>query len=166
MNPNRILTHQRLTCRLTVLALAVATMTGCQPEGGRQLAGKWKLDATQSLAERMKQGGSSTDTNPLSTPVRPGETGDISGSGPEVSIAFQSNGRLETLTRTGMIDSAKTGTWRLVSYNAEKMTALIECTLSEQVTEHEIEWLDKDSIKLTPPNMAGLTMKLIFRRAD
>jgi len=167
MNLNRIRSGLRSTCRWAILGMVVAGMAGCQPDGGRQLSGKWKLDAEQSLAERMgtqegsvSSGGSSAEAAPFEGEVDPNVPE------PEVTITFRSNGVLETLTRTGIIDSTKSGSWRLVSYDSGKMTAVVECILNQQVTEHEIQWLDEDSIKMTPPNMAGLTMKLIFRRAD
>ncbi len=156
----------RLWCWLVLLAMVGAAGVGCQPEGGRKLSGKWRLDAKQSLAGRMGQGGAnSNDAAGIDAPKTGGADGEFQ-TDSEVTLTFRSNGELETVTHTGTIDSTKSGTWRLVSFDAEKTTAVVACTLNGQVTEHAIEWLDKDSIKMTPPNMAGLTMKLIFRRAN
>lgn len=81
-----------------------------------------------------------------------------------MTIRFSPAGELVTETRAGSIDTRKTGRWRLLSGDSTSPTSEIECTLGQQTTRHQIEWLADDSLRMTPPNMAGLTIKLVFRR--
>ena len=40
----------------------------------------------------------------------------------------------------------------------------ILCELFGQQTQHEVQFIEKDLIRLVPPNMAGTKSKLTFRR--
>ncbi len=93
-------------------------------------------------------------------------TGNTDALSTAITVTFGRNGALQTQTRTGMIDSTKNGKWTPVENASSDQPAAIECTLMQQTTRHEIEWIDADTIKMTPPNMAGLSIKLMFRRAQ
>jgi hypothetical protein len=153
---------------LTLAALLIA-VSGCSNPDVARLAGVWQLDPDAGLelrlgAERVAE--NSPDPIQLSTGSNrmdaPGE--EPPGINSAMTLSFHPGGRLETKTRAGAIDSLKTGTWQLVSYDSQQQSAVITCTLGQQTTEQTVQWIDADTIKLTPPNMAGLSIKWVFRR--
>jgi hypothetical protein len=92
-------------------------------------------------------------------------TADQSASEFSIRLQFYRGGRLDTVTRLPAIQSQKSGLWRLLSYDETKKLATIECELMQQRTQHEVQFLDADTINLIPPNMAGLNVKLEFKRS-
>jgi hypothetical protein len=58
----------------------------------------------------------------------------------------------------------KTGLWEMVTYNEVDKTMFVKCKIGLQETQHEIKFIDENTIELNPPNMAGLSMKLKFQR--
>ncbi len=52
----------------------------------------------------------------------------------------------------------------MVSYNESTNSMTIKCDIQMQESEHEITFVDQDTIELVPPNMAGTAMKLKFKR--
>ncbi len=83
-----------------------------------------------------------------------------------MSIQFARSGQLTTTTLMGDINRSKKGTWSFVSFDEKTQTVKVDCQIGLQQTEHEIKLIDDDTIEMTPPNMAGLQMKLRFKRSQ
>ena len=111
----------------------------------KQLVGIWKLNHSAKVQDRISEP-------------------DDHSTASKMLIRFRANGRLSTTTAMGNIDSEKSGSWQFVEFDQETRMMTIKCTLGGQESEHQIEFLADDIIKLTPPNMAGLNSKLEFRR--
>lgn len=152
-------------------------------ESGDRLARRLGQAATDSTLDRQK--GSAIDSaNDFASGLANGSADDPSFDSemktdhfeiesfdhqPEESamrIEFRRNGRLQTLTRMGKITpNPKQGTWKLISGDiASDGKITIECNLLGQTTEHEIRFIDEDTIEMVPPNMAGTHQKLRFLR--
>ena len=85
---------------------------------------------------------------------------------PAMTLDFRSNGQLVTTTKLGKIDSEKTGRWRMLKFDPPA-TMTIECLLdqqSDQSRELEVQLIDEQTIRMTPPNMSGQRMKLKFKK--
>jgi hypothetical protein len=117
----------------------------------RPLVGTWILTEGEDLARRV-----TSQSNEESSEATP----------PKMEITFRGNGTLQTTTRMNAIDSQKNGRWKFLSADSEQRTMEIECELDGQTTVCQVSLLDNERIKMTPPNMAGLTMQLTFRRED
>ena len=81
-----------------------------------------------------------------------------------MTITFKRNGVLNTRTRMGEVDQEKTGTWKMISFDKPSRLMTISCEINSQTSEHEIAFVDENTIRLVPPNMAGLKMKLKFSK--
>jgi len=81
-----------------------------------------------------------------------------------MTLDFRGGGRFYTQTSMGNIESEKQGTWRVIDFDEASSVLKINCQIDVESTEHEVEFLSEDLIQLAPPNMAGLTLKLKFRR--
>jgi hypothetical protein len=157
-----------------VLSVAlIALLGGCgirEHRDAAQLRGVWQLDPEAGLEMRI-----GTAPDPQSAPdsfqltTGSARTESDPGASPAgdsvMTLSFLAGGKLETQTTTGEINTRKSGSWRMMSYDGQQRTAVISCTLGQQTSEHEVQWIAADTIKLTPPNMAGLSIKLVFRRA-
>ena len=134
---------------LIVILIPICLLAGCTrvTEEQRKLIGKWQIADAESVSERV----SSDESTTMSA---------------RMSVEFQSSGQFITQTKMGNIDSTKQGTWKIASYDPTENVMKIECVLQMQKTECEIEFLDKDEIKWVPPNMAGTTQKIRFRRIN
>lgn len=136
-----------------VLALLclIVLVGGC---GGQlkqhKLVGSWELQQPGKVMNRVQSGdeGAFEET---STDSR-------------MSLVFESSGRFRTVTRMGSIDQTKEGTYEIVEDVSNQEFVKVSCSIQMQITEHEIEFIDENTIKLVPPNMAGLSMKLQFER--
>ena len=85
---------------------------------------------------------------------------------PAMTLDFRSNGQLVTTTKLGKIDSKKTGHWRMLKFDPPA-TMTVECHLDEQSDESrklEVNLIDDQTIRMTPPNMSGQRMKLNFKK--
>ena len=78
---------------------------------------------------------------------------------------FRSGGTLKTSTNMGSIQGQKEGQWEWLSFDEDDSTAKLKITIGLQVTEHEVQFLDEQTIELVPPNMAGLDLKVQFVRS-
>lgn len=144
MNSYRVAKYFTLSAAVaTVLAIG-----GCSPSIQSQVVGSWQISQVDQVADRLDQ--------------QPGDSDQQSES--KMKIQFRKDGTMRTETRMGTIHVNKEGNWRLVSEDAAGCK--IECMLSDQVTTHEIQFVDPTTIKLAPPNMAGVNMKLEFKRAE
>ena len=132
---------------LTLLAVAIL-LAGCQPTVNSRLAGKWKMDKAEALAQKVTSEVDATDQD---------------GGFPLMTLHFKSNGVLETVTQLGKIDSVKTGSWKLTQPETSDKSS-IECSIGGVTSQHEIRWVDDSTIRLAPPNMSGQKMIMKFER--
>ena len=113
------------------------------------IVGSWEIENAQSISKSVS--GDSESDNEKPAPAK-------------MSIEFSSGGKLTTRTQMGSIDSEKVGRWDFQSYDAEMGVMKVKCNLDGQATEHEIEFVDADTIRWVPPNMAGTTRQIRFVR--
>ncbi len=139
---------------LFLAAMVACTFIGCGDSNRNRLIGQWGIAAPEALMNRIDQAEDSVDL--------PDEA--------EVSqrmvLQFKRNGVLKTRTRMGDVDQEKTGTWKMTSFDEASNLMSISCQINLQNSEHEITFVDENTIKLVPPNMAGLSMKLKFSKFD
>ncbi|HMP80374.1 MAG TPA: hypothetical protein PKD54_13045 [Pirellulaceae bacterium] len=146
--------RQHATIAILVTSLSVAL--GCQPSDARKLAGVWELAELASLAERVNQSDSLPDD-------------DLGGEAPAFAgntmiVHFIAGGTLTTRTQLGSIERDKTGTWSVLANQTQEQPTRVAFSLAGESGELAIEWIDNDTIKMVPPNLLGLSMKLTFRR--
>ena len=146
-----IQTNLNLTA-LLLTAVFACTLSGCGDSNRNQLIGKWGIAAPQAVMKRIDQ---VQPSNELPTETEIAE---------RMTITFKRNGVLNTRTRMGEIDQEKTGTWKMISFDQPSSLMTISCEINLQTSEHEITFVDENTIKLVPPNMAGLKMKLKFSK--
>jgi len=144
-------TKPNLVTFLLVAAFA-CILSGCGDSNRNLLIGKWGIAAPEDVMKRLDQVGPSNDL-PAQTEVAQ-----------RMTLTFKRNGVLNTRTRMGEVDQEKTGTWKMISFNEPSRMMTISCEISLQTSEHEIVFVDDNTIKLVPPNMAGLKMKLRFQK--
>ena len=132
---------------LILLLTAVVLSSGCYQDPVRaKLAGTWKIEHGDKLTRRVNEQDAGND---------PAE---------RMQLSFYASGSLQTKTRIGGVIREKNGSWSVVDYDEEDSRMTIRCELIGQQTEHEIRFIETDLIRLVPPNMAGTTSKLTFRR--
>jgi len=130
----------KFSCWLLLLALA-----GCTGDPDRaRIVGDWEIATTDHL---MGQVNAQPDDQP-----------------PRMLIHFYNSGYLATETNMGNISTQKQGNWKLLSYDAQTKTAKIQCKLVDDTTNFDVVVLDDNTLRLVPPNMAGLKTKLKFVR--
>lgn len=146
--------QQRASFWGLAVAAIVVTMAGCGSQRS-QLVGTWISD---SVPDRLPAGQSS--------PLDRSAAEEKNGATPphSIQLRFYRSGRLDTVTQLPSIQTQKTGTWRFVSYDESKRMAIVEFELMQQRTRHEVEFLDRSTIRMIPPNMAGLSIRLEFKR--
>ena len=154
------------------LLLSCLLASGCGDPKRSKLVGTWGIHNAENVLNRLNNG-SNEATN--GTDERMSfENDDTNASEPEVNespmtpkmqIQFLGNGKLTTITHMGRVTpDPKQGIWEMISFDQSSNTMKVKCQLGLQQSEHEIEFLDDDTIKLLPPNLAGLKLKLEFRR--
>ena len=130
----------KFSCWLLLLALA-----GCTGDPDRaRIVGDWEIATADHL---MGQVNAQPDDQP-----------------PRMLIHFYNSGYLATETNMGNISTQKQGNWKLLSYDAQTKTAKIQCKLVDDTTNFDVVVLDDNTLRLVPPNMAGLKTKLKFVR--
>ena len=136
----------------------MACTTGCTDPNAAPLVGRWVLEKPDRIMERI--GGEAVDQS------QENDSTDASSSLPRMAITFSSNGQFQTETAMGNVNRLKNGAWQVISLDeaARKMT--IRCTIGSEETDHAVEMIDGSTIRLVPPNMAGLTMKMRFVRDE
>ena len=125
-----------------------ALLAGCSDPNRSKVIGIWELESAASITSRFKETGNESSNN----------------NDNRMSVEFRSDGVLKTQTLMGSMDRQKEGSWTLLSFDESSSTMRLKCVLGMQETEHEIELLDEDTIRMIPPNMAGVEMKLRFKR--
>ena len=149
INPNQTKSNIA-ACFLT--AVFACTLSGCGDSNRNQLVGKWRIEAPEAVMQRIDQDDLSNGLSPETEIAE------------RMTITFKRNGVLNTRTRMGEIDQEKTGTWKMISFDEPSRTMTISCEINLQTSEHEIAFVDENTIKLVPPNMAGLKMKSKFSK--
>ena len=140
----------KYACCLLLLALA-----GCTGDPDRaRIVGDWEIATADHLMGQINaQPDGSTDT-PAPATNQP----------PRMLIHFYNSGYLTTETNMGSISTQKQGNWKFLAYDAQTQTAKIQCKLVDDTTDFDVVVLDDNTLRLVPPNMAGLKTKLKFVR--
>ena len=139
------------------LVLSLPVLAGCADSNRAPLSGRWELATPEKLAGRL---GPESQKGTAET----ADTG--SAAGMKMVLEFGSWGELKTVTRVGAIDREKMGRWEVIERAPDGSRMTIRCTLNRQTTEHDVEFLEEDRIRLIPPNLAGTKGRLEFRRAN
>jgi hypothetical protein len=135
------------------ILLSAMLVSGCSPYSNSPLCGEWEIASADSLLRKLGQRTEKEEEIDSSQP-------------PKMVLKFRANGKLTTMTRMGRLDPpAKEGTWEELSFVSEKNLMVIKCKLGNQITEHEVQFLETDLIELVPPNMAGTNNKVKFIRS-
>ena len=138
-----------------LLLLSCLLSAGCGNSQRAKLVGTWEIEQPESLMQRLDE-----PTAEDSADVDAEMSRD-----PKMLLEFFRNGRLATTTAMGSVKpTPKQGRWEMVSFDEPSQTMIIKCQIGLQESEHEVEFIDADTIKLVPPNMAGLRLKLRFQR--
>ena len=149
-------TNHRLIGRFAFTSLIACMLLGCGDVNRAKIIGTWGIDRADTVMSRIDQSDSSSGTDADAKPDPESQ--------PKMLVSFHRNGQLETSTAMGTVHRKKAGRWELVSFNESEKIMTIECEMQMQKTQHEITFVDDDTIKLVPPNMAGTTMKTRFKR--
>ena len=136
--------------RLLIAGIVACTLAGCGDANRAKIIGTWGIDSADNVMSRINQ---DTNEDALDEPDEP-----------RLQLVFHRNGKLETKTAMGEVSSHKTGVWVFASYDEPSQLMKISCDIQSQKTEHEIVFVDDQTIKLIPPNMAGTNKKLKFKR--
>jgi len=143
--------------------LATVSQSGCSDPNAARLIGEWGIDTPNSVLRRL--GEESGEVSEDASTTEPADQTETETASHKMRIQFRGNGTMTTITTMGRVTpEPKQGRWSLQSWDETTQILKIECTLAGQATEHEIEFLGEDKIRLVPPNMAGLSMKLKFKR--
>ncbi len=143
-------THFKIYALLA--SLFACTLIGCGNPNRAKIIGTWEIDQADRVMNRINEKG------------EPSNDAAEQNDSPKMLIRFLSNGGLETVTNMGAIQQNKAGTWQLISFNEAAKEIVISCNIQSQKSEHKVSLIDDKTIKLVPPNMAGTTTKLKFRR--
>ena len=136
----------KFLCCLLLLAL-----TGCTGEPDRaRIVGDWEIATADHL---MGQVNAQSDGSDPAT-IQP----------PRMLIHFYNSGYLATETNMGSMSTQKQGSWKFLSFDAQTRTAKIQCKLVDDTTDFDVIVQDDNTLRLVPPNMAGLKTKLKFVR--
>ncbi|QEG24474.1 hypothetical protein [Mariniblastus fucicola] len=140
----------RISLCLLIASVFLAS-TGCYQDPIRaKLIGTWKIEHGEKLTKRVNQ--------------IDGDVEEIEDLGERMKLSFYASGALQTKTRMGEVNREKNGLWKVIEFDEEEAVMKISCELMGQQTEHEVRFIEKDLIRLVPPNMAGTKSKLSFRR--
>lgn len=137
---------------ISILSLTFLLLfSGCYQDPIRaKLAGTWKIEHGEKLSRRVNQ--DEEDTPEIDDPSE------------RMVLSFFASGSLQTKTRMGDVIREKNGSWNVADYDEEESRMKIRCELMGQQTEHDVRFVEADLIRLVPPNMAGTSSKLTFRR--
>ena len=124
-------------------------LAGCGDPNRAKIVGIWEIETPNKVMRRFKDNESAVG-EPASSRMR---------------LEFLSGGIFKTSTSMGSVQGKKEGQWEWLSFDEQHSTAKLRFTIGLQVTEHDVLFLDDESIELIPPNMAGLDMKVRFSRS-
>jgi len=124
-------------------------LAGCSDPVKSKIAGEWEVQKADRLVKRINQERINQDEG---------------GNKSRMRIVFGFRGALTTQTAMGEIQREKSGTWDLVSFDEKESQMELDCDLGSGDVRTSITFLDANTIKLVPPNMAGTRSKLTFER--
>jgi len=150
----KLVKNKPVVVAFLLTAVFACIFTGCGDSNRNRLIGRWGIAAPEDVMERIDQ---AQPTNDLPTETEIAQ---------RMTLTFKRNGVLNTRTRMGEVDQEKNGTWKLISFDEASSVMAISCEINTQTSEHEITFVDETTIKLVPPNMAGLSMKLKFSKLN
>lgn len=142
----------------TIVLLAIACIAGCTDPQATRLVGRWVLEKPDRVMDRI--GSDAPDSGPETDSI------DDSNSTPRMAITFFSDSTFQTQTAMGNVNREKNGAWQVISLDEVGHKMTIRCTIGSDETDHSIELINGSTIRLVPPNMAGLTMKMRFVRDE
>jgi hypothetical protein len=151
-------TNFRSPLLLVFTLLVIGVNSGCTDPKAAPLLGRWVLEKPDRVMDRIggdaPGGGLESDSIDDSTAM------------PRMAISFFSGGKFQTQTAMGNVNREKNGAWHVISLDEEARKMTIRCSIGSDETDHSIDLIDGSTIRLVPPNMAGLTMKMRFVRDD
>ena len=147
-----------LLIRGLLFASVVASLTcGCGDSNRAKIIGTWGIEQADTVMRRVDRSGAGAETEDAATVSESADP-------PKMILKFHRDGRLVTSTSMGVVNQEKKGSWKLLSFDEPSNTMTISCDIQMQESEHDVEFIDPNTIELVPPNMAGTTMKLKFKR--
>ena len=135
--------QKRKNC-LGFAVICLLLVSGCNDPVRSKIAGTWEVQKADRLGQRINQNQDGAESR--------------------MRIIFESGGGLTTQTSMGEIQREKTGSWKLVSFDDQTNIMELVCDLGSGEVPTSVAYLDDDTIKLIPPNMAGTKTKLKFAR--
>ena len=144
--------------RFLIASVFACMLAGCGDSNRSKIIGTWGIERADTVMSRISRTDSEADG-------REGESG-LDSRPSKMTLRFLRSGRLETSTNMGAVNQEKQGTWKLIAFDETTNTMTLLCDIQNQESEHEVEFLDQETIKLVPPNMAGTTMKIKFKRQE
>ena len=149
----------KILCCLWLLALV-----GCGGDPDRnRIVGDWEIATADRLMGQVNATPlDSADSSTVST-----ESSDSTEAiKPRMLIRFYYSGSLATETNMGNVSTQKYGSWKFLSYDPQTLTAKIQCKLVDDTTDFDVIVEDENTLRLVPPNMAGLKKKMKFVRQE
>jgi hypothetical protein len=132
-------------------------LAGCGNANRGKIVGTWEIDRADSVLSRIDRSSVDAGENDSAQDSH-------DGAAPKMVLTFSRSGKLATATNMGAVVQEKQGTWKMTSFDEQSSLMQVDCVLQGQNSTHEIEFLDQETIKLIPPNMAGTKLKLKFKR--
>ena len=157
MNPTLLIF--KILCCLWLLALV-----GCGGDPDRnRIVGDWEIATADHLMGQVNA--TTLDLDPATGGADP--TSDLAeAQKPRMLIRFYYSGSLATETNMGNLSTQKYGSWKFLSYDPQTLTAKIQCKLVDDTTDFDVIVEDENTLRLVPPNMAGLKKKMKFVRQE
>ncbi len=149
--PRTIVAH--ITSGMVVCLL----VAGCGVAPQYNLVGEWHYTGRMTPFE-TKADARGTDSLENHVEWDPGD--DESG----IRLTFGRWGKLITRTDQGPVHTEKIGSWTWLHFDPARQVGVIQCRLLGQKTDHRVEFLGPDRIRLNPPNLAGLDQELDFEK--
>ena len=148
-----------ILCCLLLLAL-----NGCSGDPDRnRIVGDWEI----ATADRLMGQVNAAPLNSSSGDSSAVPNNDSSETNkPRMLIRFYYSGALSTETNMGYVSTKKQGSWKFLSFDPDTRTAKIQCKLVDDTTDFDVIVEDEDTLRLVPPNMAGLKKKMKFVRQE
>ncbi len=117
--------------------VVLVSIAGCGNSDRQKVIGTWALDVSDEAGEDLddRVGGE-----------EPGK----------MIVRFASDGSLETRTDFGMAKGNHDGTWTLISTSDDKKEFRLSCKLKDYECQTVVTFVDDQTIRMIPPNMAGL----------
>lgn len=147
--------NRNLIRQFAFASVLACLVSGCGDSNRAKIIGTWGIDQADTVMSRFDRSGAEMNDRAADS-----ESADP----PGMLLFFRGNGQLETSTSMGVVKQDKKGNWKMVSFDPVADSMTISCEIQTQESETVIEFIDQDTIRLVPPNMAGTTMKLIFKR--